>query len=99
MSASNITYGTPPRFVNQTTVSAGTNITVTKTGFDYEVAATGGALSNPTPFTVTLTGTPLVTDASFYNASVDFASGDFVNLYIDVTGNSLQDLAVQLDLF
>jgi hypothetical protein len=60
-------------------------------------AAVGNALSNPTSFTVTLTNA--AQSASFYNASVDFAAGDYVNLYMDVTGNSLQDLAVQLDLF
>jgi hypothetical protein len=60
-------------------------------------AATGGALSNPTPFTVTLTNA--VQSVAFYNASVDFGAGDYVNLYMAVNGNSLQDLAVQLDLF
>jgi len=60
-------------------------------------AAVGNALSNPTLFTVTLTNA--VPSASFYNVSVDFGAGDYVNLYIAVNGNSLQDLAVQLDLF
>jgi hypothetical protein len=62
-------------------------------------AAVGNALSNPTPFTVTLTNA--VKTAAFYNASVDFAAGDYINLHISTTGgnNSLHDLAVQLDLF
>jgi hypothetical protein len=59
-------------------------------------AAVGNALSNPTPFTVTLTNA--VQTAAFYNASVDFAAGEYINLYINVTGNTLHDLAVQLDL-
>jgi hypothetical protein len=60
-------------------------------------AATGTALSNATPFTVTLTSG--ATTASFYGASVDFAAGNFINLHIDASGNSLHDLAIQLDLF
>jgi len=60
--------------------------------------ATGGSvISNPTPFTLTLTSTAL--SGSFYDGSVDFAAGDFINVFIDVTGGSLHDLAIQLDLF
>jgi len=62
--------------------------------------ATGGsALSNATVFTTTLTGTPAVLSNKFYNGSVDFAVGDYINVFINVTGNNLQDLAVQLDMF
>jgi len=60
-------------------------------------ATTGSALSNPTSFTVTLNSGTL--SSSFYNASVDFAAGDYINLYINVSGNSLKDLSIQLDLF
>ena len=59
--------------------------------------ATGASLSNPTVFTVTLTNT--ITSASFYDASVDFAAGDYINLYMVASKNTIQDLAVQLDLF
>ena len=60
-------------------------------------AAAGGALSNPTVFTVTLTNTN-ITD-SFYNASVDFAAGDYISVYMVASKNTIQDLFVQLDLF
>ena len=63
-------------------------------------ASTGASLSNPTSFTVTLTNA--ATSAAFYNASVDFAAGDYINVHIDSSGtgnNQLQDLAIQLDLF
>ena len=62
-------------------------------------AATGGAISNPTAFTVTLTNA--APSGSFYNASVDFAAGDYINLFMttDAGNNQLHDLAVQLDLF
>jgi hypothetical protein len=60
--------------------------------------ATGGSLlSNPTPFAVTLTS--VVKEATFYNASVDFTTGDYLNVYMDVSGSSLHDLAVQVDMF
>jgi hypothetical protein len=60
--------------------------------------ATGGSVaSNPTVFTVTLTSTAL--SGSFYDGSVDFAAGDFINVFISVNGGSLHDLAIQLDLF
>jgi hypothetical protein len=60
--------------------------------------ATGGSLlSNPTAFAVTLTS--VVKEATFYNASVDFTTGEYLNVYMDVSGNSLQDLSVQVDMF
>jgi hypothetical protein len=59
--------------------------------------ANGDTISNATPFTVTLTGTTL--SDSFYNSSVDFAAGDYINVFINVSGNGLKDLAVQLDMF
>jgi len=74
--------------------SATTEITVCKN------ATIGTAISNATPFTVTLT--PSITTASSYNASVDFAVGDYINLFMiatNVANNDLTDLAVQLDLF
>ena len=69
------------------------NITVCKN------SPTGTSLNNPTPFTVTLTNA--ATTASFYNASVDFAAGDYINLFMTTNAgnNQLHDLAVQLDLF
>jgi hypothetical protein len=60
-------------------------------------ASTGGSLSNPTVFTLTLSSGTL--NASFYNGSVDFATGDNINVYIAVSGNTVTDVAVQLDLF
>ena len=60
-------------------------------------ATTGTAISNPTVFFVTLTNA--IPSASFYDASVDFAAGDYINLYMVASKNTIQDLAVQLDLF
>jgi hypothetical protein len=64
-------------------------------------AVGGSALSNPTvpSFSVMLTGASPVLPVSFYNASVDFATGDYLNVFIDVSGNSLHDLAIQVDMF
>ena len=59
--------------------------------------ATGNLISNATPFTVTLNNTTL--SANFYDASVTFNTGDFVNLYITANDNTIHDLAVQLDMF
>jgi hypothetical protein len=62
--------------------------------------ATGGSLlSNPTVFTVTLTSVTPSLSKTFYDGSKDFAVGDYLNVYMDVNGNSLQDLAVQVDMF
>jgi hypothetical protein len=78
---------------NAITLGTDVTITVCKNSTD------GTAVSNGTPFTVTLSNGTL--NASFYNASVDFAAGDYINLHISTTGgnSSLHDLAVQLDLF
>lgn len=62
-------------------------------------ATTGAALSNATIFTVTLSASPLVTSASFYNASVDFAAGDYINVYMAASANGVKDVSIQLDLF
>jgi hypothetical protein len=59
--------------------------------------ATGNLISNATPFTVTLNNTSL--NANFYDASVTFNTGDFINLYITANDNTIHDLAVQLDMF
>ena len=60
--------------------------------------AVGGAtLSNPTMFVTTLTSA--LKSGSFYDGSVGFAAGDYVNVFIDVTGTSLHDLSIQLDMF
>lgn len=59
--------------------------------------ATGNLISNATSFTVTLNNTSL--NATFYNASVSFNTGDFLNLYITANDNTIQDLSVQLDMF
>ena len=62
-------------------------------------STTGATLSNPTTFTVTLT--PLSNVQSYYNSSVDFAAGDYINLHINAStvGTTLHDLTIQLDLF
>jgi len=61
-------------------------------------ATTGSSLSNGTSVTVTLTATNKT--LSYYNTTVDFATGDYISLYMDATGgNSLQDLIVQVDMF
>ena len=64
-------------------------------------AAVGNALSNPTvpSFSVTLTGASPVLPVSFYNGSVDFKAGDYLNVHMAVNGSSLHDLAVQVDMF
>jgi hypothetical protein len=59
--------------------------------------ATGDLISNATAFTVTLNNTTL--NASFYNASVSFNVGDFINLYITANDNTIHDVSVQLDMF
>jgi hypothetical protein len=60
-------------------------------------AVGGSTISNATVFTVQLDATNKT--RSFYNGSVDFAVGDFVNVFIDVTGSTLHDLTIQLDMF
>jgi hypothetical protein len=60
-------------------------------------ASTGGSLSNPTVFTITLSSANL--NDSFYNGSVDFSSGDFISIFISITGGNVTDLSVQLDCF
>jgi hypothetical protein len=46
-------------------------------------ATIGTALSNPTVFTVTLTNAN--PSASVYNGSVDFATGDYINVFTDAS--------------
>ena len=70
--------------------AAGTDITVCKN------AMTGTSLSNATIFTVNLNSGKL--NNSFYNASVNFAAGDYINVHVSPTG-TITDLTVQLDLF
>jgi hypothetical protein len=60
--------------------------------------STGGdVLNGATALTVTLSGAGLQS-ASFYDSTVNFAAGDFLNLFINVSGNAA-DLAVQVDCF
>ena len=54
--------------------------------------ATGNLISNATPFTVTLDNTTL--NANFYNASVTFNTGDFINLYISCFGSWLNRMHI-----
>jgi hypothetical protein len=60
----------------------------------------GGSIAD-TVYTLTLTGTD--TNASYYNASVNFAAGDLLHVrvfYDNLSGtNATADLNVQLDLF
>ena len=60
-------------------------------------ASTGGSLSNPTVFTITLSSATL--NKSFYNGSVDFSSGDYISVFISISGGIVTDLSVQLDIF
>jgi len=36
---------------------------------------------------------------SFYNASVNFAAGDYLSLYFTTNSSLVEDVAVQLDCF
>jgi hypothetical protein len=73
---------------------AGSNAVVTV----CKNASTGGALSGATSITATLSGTAASTE-SYYNSSVNFAAGDFLCVYVDIQGNALTDLVVQVDCF
>jgi hypothetical protein len=60
--------------------------------------STGGAtLNGGTAYTVTLSSGVLT--GSYYGSSVDFAAGDYINLFMASTTGSATDVAVQLDLF
>ena len=56
-----------------------------------------------TVMTITMTYTDLVSGTafkrSFYNASVDFAAGDYISLYFTTNSTVLEDVVVQLDCF
>ena len=60
--------------------------------------ATGAALSGATTLTVTLSGTAAVTE-TYYNASANFAAGDYISVHVAIQGNALHDLVVQVDCF
>jgi hypothetical protein len=62
-------------------------------------AVGGSVLSNPTVPSFSVTLTSAAKEATFYNGSVDFKVGDYLNVFIDVNGNSLHDLAIQVDMF
>ena len=68
-----------------------TTVTVRKT-------PSGGSIAD-TVFTLTLSNSTTV--ASKYDASVNFATGDFLHMRIsyDAAGNATQDVNIQLDLF
>jgi hypothetical protein len=74
-------------------ITGGNSVTITV----CKDASGGTLLSNPTVFTVTLSAGTLT--ATFYNASVDFNVGQNINVHIAVSGNSVTDVAIQLDLF
>ena len=73
---------------------AGSNATVTV----CKNAATGAAISGATAITVTLSGTAAET-VKYYNTSVNFNTGDYISVYVNISGNALQDLAIQVDCF
>ena len=73
---------------------AGSNATVTV----CKNAATGGAISGATAITVTLSGTAAET-VTYYNTTVNFNTGDYISVYVNISGNALHDLVVQLDCF
>jgi hypothetical protein len=60
-------------------------------------ASTGASLSGATSITVTLGSA--VTFASYYNTSVNFASGDLLSVYLSSGGNNLSDVSIQVDCF
>jgi hypothetical protein len=95
----------PARYrVQQPAILSGLSATCnTLTGTDIVVitvcknASVGNALSNPTSVTVTLDSAN--TTKSYYNTTVDFNTGEFVNVFVNVTGTTLRDLAIQVDMF
>lgn len=60
-------------------------------------ATTGTSLSNPTSIAVTITGTS--TSGNYYNTSVDFATGDLINVHFTTDSTTLADVTVQVDCF
>ena len=70
---------------------AGSNATVTVCKNAFE----GGGGAGETAITVTLTGSP-GSIATYYNSSVNFNTGDYINLYVDISGETLDTLSVQV---
>ena len=61
--------------------------------------STGGAvLDGGTALTVTLSGTGTQV-RSFYATTVNFNSGDYLNVFLNVSGNAFADVAIQVDCF
>lgn len=60
--------------------------------------STGTAISGETAIVVTLSGTGSVTE-SYYNTTVDFKAGDYIGIFVNIGGNVLEDLTIQLDCF
>ena len=84
----NVTCGTAPGTGNTTTV------TVRKTPF-------GGTIAD-TVYTLTISGSTSPVSLSKYDASVNFAAGDLIHVFVSYTGgssNATHDLSVQLDCF
>jgi hypothetical protein len=61
--------------------------------------STGGAVINgATSITVTLSGTG-TQSRSYYDTTVNFNTGDYLNVFLNVSGNALADVAIQVDCF
>jgi hypothetical protein len=60
-------------------------------------ATTGASLSGATSVAITISGTN--TEGSYYNTTVNFAAGDYLNVYLSSTNDVLQDVSVQVDCF
>ena len=101
--------GTPPAFyrIQQPAILSGFNIrmSILPTNSDdvvFTVCRTpvGGSITAITAYRLTFTSTSAFSQ-SYYNSSVDFATGDLIHVKVVYTGNNntAHDFSVQLDLF
>jgi hypothetical protein len=80
-------------------ISGTSNMTVTvcKNPTATTSAPKGQLLTGATATTVTIPAGSLI--ASFYNASVNFNTGDYLSVYMVATDNTWTDVSVQVDCF
>ena len=101
--------GTPPAFyrIQQPAILSGFNIrmSILPTNSDnvvFTVCRTpvGGSITAITAYTLTFISTSAFSQ-SYYNSSVNFATGDLIHVKVVYTGNNnaAHDFSVQLDLF
>ena len=80
--------------VNVSVVGTGT---LSVTAYKNATAnANGTYLSSTGSFGTSLSNT---LNGANYNGSINFATGDLLSVYVNVTNNNWQDVSVQLDLF